>query len=336
MALRKVFGSCHVFLEPVKSAYAASVRSGHHSHSLELIAMNCVLARTNKAPKVRSERVDSLKAIDVPVQMFAYNKDDTTSDNDFRYNACVVYLPECGIFYCHRERRTKFVGTQGEHVPLDANWLRLRRHDASGISWFARGSYIKRLMSVDKDGEKHKNSVWRWTIELSPTTILEKLNLHVKHPMTTIVSRCYQCPDTHGPVLPPDFINDQDKSSMDRDELRSCYKQAFMESKSVRHGCRHYVNGFLHRKIDPLVTYVINPKDLEGNALGQNLQVLVQVDNPNKSNKVSLLRNSLIQIRYIPSIIPDHQSHLSNQLHECNADLCRKNKGTHSALHFIR
>ena len=78
---------------------------------------------------------------------------------------------------------------------------------------------------------------------------------------------------------------------------------ALMSSKSARRGCRHYAHGYLHRKIDPNETLIINPKDGD-----IDIRVAIQIRRPpSKADaqdptkpRVALSRESVVQVRYLP------------------------------------
>jgi hypothetical protein len=56
----------------------------------------------------------------------------------------ILFLPQCGVFYCARERCKKDVGVAKTHVALDMSWLRLERNTVNN----GKVSY------------SHKHSIW--------------------------------------------------------------------------------------------------------------------------------------------------------------------------------
>ncbi|KAI2489027.1 hypothetical protein MHU86_25573 [Fragilaria crotonensis] len=63
----------------------------------------------------------------------SYHEDDLDDKNDFKFRTMILFLPQCGVFYCARERRKEDVGVAKTHVALDMSWLRLERStDSNG------------------------------------------------------------------------------------------------------------------------------------------------------------------------------------------------------------
>jgi hypothetical protein len=66
---------------------------------------------------------------------------------DYCYRAAILFLPQCGKFYCHRERRRGDVGVPGTFVAHDMSWLRLQRTESHGgreVSYlFGADSFVK-------------------------------------------------------------------------------------------------------------------------------------------------------------------------------------------------
>jgi hypothetical protein len=81
----------------------------------------------NRAPKAAA--TDSLQATDYDVvrPVISYREEDLGSDMDYIYRAAILFLPQCGKFYCHRERSKGDVGVPGTFTAHDMSWLRLQR-----------------------------------------------------------------------------------------------------------------------------------------------------------------------------------------------------------------
>lgn len=136
------------------------------------MVIDCILARTVRLHKVRRGKV--AKRDDAPVKVYKYilaaNAIDSTSivdgkievqgaglaqddvehggddkalqpDDNF-YRACIVLIPDAGVFFCHRQQRTAFLsGIRNSHVPMDIDWLRLRFFSKGTVkNWFLDGS----------------------------------------------------------------------------------------------------------------------------------------------------------------------------------------------------
>ena len=167
-ALERTFGSQHVSVTKCHSAAHIYDTSGGRSKSdLDIVVMDCVLARTIRIRRARRRKTAIL--LDTPVKMYTYvdlhhkalrgkaipagptdasvgmgSADKNREQNclglspmklpdDNFYRACVVVIPEAGVFYCHRERRKESAGVQNSHIPMDINWLRLRYNTKSTV-----------------------------------------------------------------------------------------------------------------------------------------------------------------------------------------------------------
>ncbi|KAI2509309.1 hypothetical protein MHU86_5062 [Fragilaria crotonensis] len=170
-SLRSSFGKEHVTLTRCnKSSNVYDAHEGKTFGDLDIVEIDCILARTVRLHKVR--RGEVAKHVDAPVKVYKYvaaNAIDSTSivdgkievqgaglaqddvehggddkalqpDDNF-YRACIVLIPDAGVFYCHREQRTAFLsGNRNSHVPMDIDWLRLRRFSQSTLkNWFYDG-----------------------------------------------------------------------------------------------------------------------------------------------------------------------------------------------------
>jgi hypothetical protein len=78
----------------------------------------------------------------------SYHEDDLEDKNDFKFRTMILFLPQCGVFYCARERRTEEVGVAKTHVALDMSWLRLKRstdNNGNVLYTFGEGGYVKKF-----------------------------------------------------------------------------------------------------------------------------------------------------------------------------------------------
>ncbi len=83
---------------------------------------------------------------DVVVMARAYKQDDLDDAMDYKYWTMALFLPQCGVFYCCRERRYEDAGLVNTLIPLDMSWLRLKREtDSNGsVSYtFGKNGYVK-------------------------------------------------------------------------------------------------------------------------------------------------------------------------------------------------
>ncbi|KAI2509976.1 hypothetical protein MHU86_4402 [Fragilaria crotonensis] len=86
---------------------------------------------------------------DVVRPLRLYQPDDALPEKDYCYRAAILFLPQCGVFYCHRERRRGDAGVPGSFIAHDMSWLRLQRELTCGgreVSYtFGSDSFVKRL-----------------------------------------------------------------------------------------------------------------------------------------------------------------------------------------------
>jgi len=104
---------------------------------------------------------------DVVVMARAYKQDDLDDAMDYKYRTMALFLPQCGVFYCCRERRHEDVGLVNTLIPLDMSWLRLKRETDSNRSvsyTFGKDGYVKRFhrqISLEVILEHNQISAWQ-------------------------------------------------------------------------------------------------------------------------------------------------------------------------------
>ena len=317
-ALHDVFGKDYVSV--VACTSPAAVFESHYLVSyadLEFVLLDCILARKRSSHKAHKlKRKCSRKIVDTPVKMLSCKRPTGSGDADFDedecYRACIVILPDAGLYYCHRERRQESAGKVGTHVPMDINWLRLRNQGVgSFLDWFGKGSYVLR-MSGESRPKAFKFSIRRSECNFLPT------QHRIKHledkTLPHQVFRCYQCPDEDGPCLPPDFINGKD-SELSMKARRILYRRRYQQTPSAKRGCRHYVRSMLYKRIDPKVTWIIDPADGSPEV---DLHITVLIGPHGRmTGKAGLHRVSVLKIRYLPQVVGDEQSTtLLKDIHE--------------------
>ena len=129
----------------------------------------------------------------------SYDLDDIDDKNDYKYRTMLLFLPQCGVFYCARERRSEEVGVLKSLVALDMSWLCLRRmigtDDVVSYS-FGEGGYVKKLYSERKLCViLGNNNISAWQILTGRTRDFRQNRL---------MYRALQCRDCDGPMLAPD------------------------------------------------------------------------------------------------------------------------------------
>ena len=314
-ALVDTFGVGNVAVE--RCEYMGSdhdrTRIGSVPHVMEVVVLDAVLGRTT----THAKPLTSMGAtVDKPVLMHTVDKTLTTEAHDGKFRAIVVVVPEAGVFYCHRERRKACVGVPNSLVPMDINWLRFAKNGCASKRFAANG-YITRLWGGDAD------CVWKWKIHRrSPAFNIPALP-HVPLSIRSLESsrgiavyHLRQCADEDSPRLPPDFIAGADFSLTHTvEELRRAYLMEYVQSPSARRGCRHYVQQHLHRVIDPETVLVIDAA-VEGDA---DLHISTHICHPKGRDKVSLFRDSIVQVRHLPALGEGAMSLLSDIRHHASS-----------------
>ncbi len=100
------------------------------------------------------------------------------------------------------------------------------------------------------------------------------------------------------------------------------FQDAFMRSKSAaKSGGRHYAPGFLHKTIDPSITFVIDP--IEYGELDLHVNVTIPSNNVGEVNSH---RCSIVQICYLPSVVGSGCEELLTDINR-HCDMVRRQKG---------
>ncbi len=126
-------------------------------------AMNVVLKRAPKAV-VTDSNMDLDDNFLHPVIL--YKEEDLGAENDYSYRAAILFLPQCGKFYCHRERCKGDVGVPGTFTAHDMSWLRLQRtvtkraDDQFDVSFvFDKHSFVRRFFFETQGEPELRNEV---------------------------------------------------------------------------------------------------------------------------------------------------------------------------------
>jgi hypothetical protein len=82
---------------------------------------------------------------DVVRPFMAYKPGDSDPEKDYLYKAVILFLPQCGVLYCHRERRRGDAGVPGTLIAHDMSWLCLQRNDDMMSCTFGADSFVKRF-----------------------------------------------------------------------------------------------------------------------------------------------------------------------------------------------
>ena len=288
-----------------------------HVDAMDFYLMEVVLSRevqklaTQPASTTLKKKTNNKKSLkqptadpDAPVKIAAYSSEELqdSPENDNIFRSVIAYIPDAGIFYCVRQKRTKSEGVEGTLIPLDSSWLRFRRH---GPRWFAKGSYVRRLFLGDHasmdDSVKDKTSTADCPRSIFRVRIDGQCTASGTHTRVRVL-QMLQCPDFLGPRLPPDFMADgtnPGNSLNRRAEERSKYRGKLRSSASMKKGCRQYVLGALHKTIpeDCLVIEATSSMayDLQ---IGIQVHAVEKVSTHTKRRAIGILRQSVVKVRF--------------------------------------
>ena len=80
----------------------------------------------------------------------SYIPENGALDKDYQFRAVILFLPQCGVFYCSRDCHAGNGGLQGTLRAYDMSWLRLVRtelEDCLPSYTFGDESYVRRFYS---------------------------------------------------------------------------------------------------------------------------------------------------------------------------------------------
>jgi hypothetical protein len=280
---------CDIAL-PLQSAADMFPSSGMMSCFLnEIYVMDVILNRApcSEEPALKSAKKAATGDEDDVVLVRSYCEDDLHDDNDYKFRTMILFLPQCGVFYCARERRHEDVGVAGTLVALDMSWLRLRRrYDRveKRVSYtFGEGGYVKRFHVENTDESLRSYDYYlklsAWRLSLNRTTDSQQ---------DRVVYRVRQCLDEKGPMMAPDVI-DGVRCTLGEKHLAAEYNRRLATANSARKDGRHYAQGCHHSRlsdgcwvIDPTEEHFVDIMvDLPRLGRQKNKQSVVMVRNVN-------------------------------------------------------
>jgi hypothetical protein len=267
---------------------------------------------------------------DVVRHVVSYRAEDLGPDMDYLYRAAILFLPQCGVFYCHRERRRRDVGVPGTLTAHDMSWLRLRREVTGGdreVSYaFGSDSFVKRFFT-DLTGPRvhyadgrpgsrcldENRRVSAWRISTGRTH---------RSQQNRVMYRAIQCHDVDGPMLPPDFLVGDDKRTVPPDYRAAAYQRLLLHANSAKKDGRHYVDGCHHYEL-PESCWIVDP------ATTHFVDIIVGIDTTNVVGGTRD-RESVVMIRNLTKIDvnADHCELLGSLTGQCSEFRKSEAKGT--------
>ena len=205
----------------------------------------------------------------VVCHVLSCDPEDDDPGMDYKYRAAILFLPQCGVFYCHWERHVGDAGVLGTLRAYDMSWLRLRREvseDSRQVSYtFGGDSFVRRFYS-ESPGEpeyygpshlgqfrylsdRHRVSAWRISTGYRHCSLQNR-----------VIYRAVQCGDAELPRLPPDFIDGADYRSVPTNYRAHEFRNRLETSASAKLDCRHYVDGGHHYHL-PASCWIIDPDE---------------------------------------------------------------------------
>ena len=251
---------CDIAL-PLRSAADMFPSSGMMSCFLnEIYVMDVILNRApcSGEPALKSVKEAAAGDEDDVVLVRSYCKDDLHDDNDYKFQTMILFLPQCGVFYCAKERRHEDMGVARTLVALDMSWLCLRRRYnrvEKRVSYtFGEGGYAKQFHVENRDESLHSydhyNKVSAWRLSLNRTTDSQQ---------DRVVYRVRQCLDERGPMMAPDVI-DGVCCTLAEEHLAAEYNRRLATANSARKDGRHYARGCHHSRLSD-GCWVIDPTE---------------------------------------------------------------------------
>ncbi|KAI2513045.1 hypothetical protein MHU86_1336 [Fragilaria crotonensis] len=238
----------------------------------------------------------------------SYIPDDGAPDGDYQFRAVILFLPQCGVFYCSRDRHAGDAGLQGTLRAYDMSWLRLVRTESEHCLpsyTFGDDSYVQRFYSdTTLPCGTRQVSAWR----LSTGRVLPGQQVR-------LVYRASQ-EGWRVALLPPDFIGGMDYRDVPSDYRAHEYLDRLKASSSAREGCRHYVDGARHTDL-PESCWIIDPN------VHHFVDVHIAIDEiPD--------RVSVVMVRNVGKMDPrdDRQQLLDELTERCSAIKLAGGKGT--------
>jgi hypothetical protein len=239
----------------------------------------------------------------------SYVPEDEAPEADEKFRAVILFLPQCGVFYCSRDCHAGDAGLPGTLRAYDMSWLRLHRSESERYSpsyTFGDDGFVRRFYSETKlPCGARQVSAWK----ISTGGVLPDQQVR-------LVYRARQGADKDLPPLPPDFIGGMDFRSVPTNYRAHEYRDRLKASPSAKEGCRHYVDGSRHYDL-PESCWIVDPN------AHHFVDVHITIDGiPD--------RESVVMVRNVGKMDPrdNRQQFLSCLTERCTAIRLVNGKGT--------
>jgi hypothetical protein len=161
------------------------------------------------------------------------NPEDVGPEMDHFYRAAILFLPQCGVFYCDRDRHIVDAGVPGTLRAYDMSWLRLQQREEEGATecnfptyTFGSDSFMRRFYSDHRLlGENGHHSVSASRISTGRTLDSQQ---------NRVVYRAVLCRDSELHVMPPDFIAGVDLRTVPPDYRAHEFRNQLKTSNSAK------------------------------------------------------------------------------------------------------
>ena len=231
--------------------------------------------------------------------------DDLDDERDAFFRAAILFLPQCGVFYCSRDRHLGDAGLAGTFRAYDMSWLRLEKTDCGdNINYytFGQNSYVKRFDTDRLSPDDCKLSLGHGLGMPYRRVSAWRISTGYLHPalQKRVIYRAVQTRDDELPSLAPDFVAGNDYRSVPHEYRAHDYRNRLETSRSAREGCRWYVTGAHHYDVPPSCL-IIDPK------LENFVDIWTEIDG-------IPCRYSVVSVRYVSSVSDGHDGDRENML----------------------
>ena len=330
-SLKRTYGSLNVKIdrmEPGEFITSAPSEDKAAKVSLKFYLLDCILDRRVRLPGTMSNDYSDRMTVppdrgeinEVVWKVPCKSEDDLHPDMDHKFAHAITVVPDAMVFYTYMERlQDPSLSMDMSLIPMGISWLRLL---GTKEGWFAKGGYVKYLLSGDKAriniaSTPSDNKVSAWAIEIFMSGHRDQ------------VCRLYaiQSPDLYGPRWPPDiFPREAGHVKDDSKSRRDAYMKLLNNGNTTRIGAKWHVSGTLYSQIPP-TALVVSPKLHGAHDIIVSIQRSddeIHGSSSTKTRDISIVCQSVVSIRYLNPWNNDKVRACLQAITE-NAETIRKN-----------